>query len=50
MIKREGLPRNTAFPPSHKLYAFRDMAKVNKAQIDAAKNQIGKDVADYFNS
>lgn len=49
-IAKEGLPRNTGFKPSHKLFLFRDMQRNNPATISSHMKLLQLRVNQVLNS
>lgn len=49
-IRNEGLPRNTGFPPSHKLYLFRDLRKNNAGIINSHIKNLQTRIAQALNA
>lgn len=49
-IKKEGLPRSTGFPPSHKLYLFRDLRKNNAGIINSHVKNLQNRIAQGLNA
>jgi hypothetical protein len=50
MIKREGLPRNTGFPPSHNLRLFENLKAKHAAEVNAAITSMQDRIAQILNA